>query len=386
MEKKRSKVKMRFAAIAAALLLFICFQAPAFAVPSASQDVISLYKMSLWGNGAKVTTSASSQYTRYRMSVSASTKGLKKNYYSVYLYNQKERYIESYDGISFYFHNQNDTDMKINLNLSVSAETNVSMSDSSFAVLETADHTLREIVYPKYGTVAIPAHFSGTVYIPFSKLYTKDKKSVSLYHIQSWGITAVMSENQHIQYQFGDVAFLRGSAASMKSSYFFVSITGGDSLTIPKVGSMQTNFGTKIRDMNGNPVKRAVTYSLKDHMPGVSISKTGELELDSSCTAETITILAKPAGSANVGQLTVTLLHPGTAASLAVPETAVVPQLTLPVYALLNQYMNLIRIVAVFILLILSALVYQWFYKASTHNKKIKKELYQNDQESEENP
>lgn len=359
------------------LVVGFCFQNPVMALSSQSQYALSPGDMKVWDNGARVTKTYSGQGADYQTSVQANTIGLNKGYYSVYLYDRTAYNVKPYDGVAFNFQNQNSTDLKMNLTFTIDSSTSVSMTDASYAILESADQSVEEIRTPSYGTVSIPPNFNGTVYIPFSRLYTSDGKSVSLSKIQSWGITTVLTENEQVQYQIGNIQFLGGSIDAMRSKYYQISLSGNDTIVIPRVGSTIEKYQAQIKDMNGNAVTQTPTYYLKKKVPGVTLSPTGELQISSNCTASSIAIDAKLGDSVTFAQKTITLKTSTSGQNnLGVPKPSNVPKITKPAYAVLNQIVWPIRIAGGVITAILIAIIMKWFLDANHYYVKIREKLY----------
>lgn len=368
------------------LTLLLLSAGTVFAASSVSQKAITSYWLKVWNDGAKVTTTSSGVGANFKAGLEADTGGLKKGYYSVYLYDIGFRNLRAYDGISFHLKNEGGAALKINLTMTVDSKTSVAMNDSSYAILESAAQNIRETVVPSYGTLAVPAGFDGSVYIPFSRLYTAGGKSVPLTSIQSWGITAVMLQNQHIKYQIGNIELLSGSIASMKGSYYLISLSGSDSLTTPGIGSLIEFYHAKVKDLDGNPVGQSATFYLKKSVAGVSISKDGKLGVDSGCTASEVTVCAKLPNSVNSAELTVSLRH-GTAAAVlnGIPAVSAVPKITTSALTALKGYLNLFRFFAVMIAVLLAILFYKWFSEANENFARIKNKLYHTDSDKKQN-
>jgi hypothetical protein len=369
-----------------ALCVLLLFSSTAYAITSESQKVITPTKMKEWDNGAKVTRTSSGTGSNYQVSVTADTNGLKNGYYSIYLYDITARYIKPYDGICFNFKNENNAAVEINLTLTVNSKISATMADSSYAILEAADQSVREAIVPAYGTISVPANFEGTVYVPFSKLYTSAGKSVSLTQIQSWGVTAVMSEDQQIKYRIGNIALLSGSVASMKDSCYLIALSGNSKITIPHTGSVLEFYQAKVKDLDGHPVNQEATFFLKKGISGVTISKDGKLEVSSDCVATNITVCARLKNGVSQGELAVSLQRGGTA--VGIPKASDVPKIITAADIKLNKLINVIRFVAIVIVACFGAIFYKWFSESKTNNIKIKNKLYQlgNDYEEEEKP
>lgn len=374
--KKYRRIGKRLSFCLMAFILTFCFQSPALAVASQSQQVISPGNMKVWQNGAKVTKAYSGQGSNYRISVQASTAALGKGYYSVYLYDLTSRSVGSYDGFAFELQNKSGEELKINLTFAVNAGTDVSMTGASYAILESADHSIEETVSPQYGTISIPADYDGTVYVPLTKLYTADGKSVSLSKIQSWGITAVMAENEQVQYQMGNIRFLSGSIAAMRSDYYQISLSGNDTVVLPSLGSAMEIYQAQIKDMDGNAVTQSPTFYLKEKVPGVAFSGNGELQISSSCTASSVTIGVKLGNSLTSAQKTIALKKStSVGSSVGIPKPSDVPQLTKPAYVSLNRLVGKLRIIAVGIAAVLFLIILKWFLAANRYYIKIRDKL-----------
>lgn len=359
-----------------ALILTLCLQSPALAAASQSQQIISPGNMKVWENGATVTKSYGGQGSNYQTSVQASTAGLSKGYYSIYLYDLTARSLGSYDGISFGFQNKSNADLKINLTFTVNPSTSVSLTSASYIILESTDHSVEEAVSPQYGTVSIPANFNGTVYVPLTKLYTSEGKGVSLSRIQSWGITAVMTENEQVEYQVGNIRFLGGSIPAMRDEYYQISLSGNDTIVIPQLGSTMEIYQAQIKDMDGNAVTQSPTFYLKENVPGVTLSGNGKLQVASNCTASSATICAKSGNSVTFAQKTITLKkNTSTANIVGIPKPSTVPKLTKPAYVTLNRLVGKIRIIAIIIAAVLTIIILRWLTDANQHYIKIREEL-----------
>ena len=379
---------VRRLAVCLTALLLLPLGGPARAVASLSQQTVTP-KIAEWDNGAKVGVSSSGTAESFQASVQADTTGLKQGYYSVYVFDNTSRSVEPYDAIAFDLQNLGASPLKLSLTMKTRAGETATIGDSSYAILEAADQSLREAVQPLYGTVSVPAGFSGTVYVPFSRLYTSEGKTLSFSRIQSWGVTAVLSENQQAQFRFGNIRFLGGSVSAMKSRYFLVSITGSGNAVIPRKGSLLTLYEASARDMDGGAVKQTPVFSLKEKVPGASISPDGKLQIDSSCTAAGVTVCAKVPGSLSFAQTAVSLQKAGLGQSdksAGVPAPAGVARLTGPVFRWLDGAATPLRAAGVVIILLLAAVWYAWFHEDGANYRRIRKKLTTASREGEKKP
>jgi hypothetical protein len=385
--KKWKKVKKLCILCFAEIFLLLFFQNTVFAVTSESQKVITPGNLKVWNDGANITKKSSGKGEDYQVAVLADTTDLEEEYYSVYIYDDTVRNIKSFDGISFDFKNENNVELKINFTLRINSKTNVSMTDASFAILESADDSVPEVIPITYGTISLPANFAGTIYIPFTQLYTLEGDGVSLSQIQSWGITTVMPKDQQIQFTIGNIAFLDGSVDCMKDSIYLITISGNNEITVPNTGSVIESYRVEAKDLESNIVDDDTTFYLKEGIEGVTISKNGELEIANNCVASEITIYANTQNSLNNGKTILTLKRVSAAVAAAgVPKAEDVKKITSTTYNKLTKSVTLIQIIAVVIALIISAIFSTWFTEAKKNYILIKSKLYkiQSDLEEEE--
>lgn len=378
--KKHSKAGKLVATCLSAIFLLMYLGSTASAMSGISQQAITPDKMKEWDNGARVTRTGSGTGKNYLANVKADTNGLKKGYYSVYLYDSASCGINPRGGICFDFKNLSNAKMKISLTLVANSRTSFCMSDASYAILEPAGQNIRENIVPAYGTVAIPAGFDGTVYVPFATLCNSDGKHISSDSIQSWGITAVMSENQQIQYQMSNIGFISENSDFLKN-YYFVTLSGNDNVTVPQGGSVIRTYGARVKDISGNPIQQPVTFFLPRNVAGASISKDGNLEVSSQCSAPDIEVCAKLANGEGCGEMTVDLKHASAAAaSVGIPKPSEMPKITTAADTKLNGLVDVIRFAAVVIALICGTVFYSWFSESTKNYDKIRSELYHVDE------
>lgn len=363
--------------------LLIFFQQTVLAISSEKEKIVTPGNLKEWNDGASVTKATSGKGESYLAEITADTTGLEEDYYSVYIYDNTKRDIRSYDGIRFHYSNQSDNDLKINLTLSINAKTSVTMLEKSFAILEEDIQEATQVVTAEYGTVLIPAQFSGTIYIPFTQLFNEEGENIDLSTIQSFGITTVMEKDQIASYAIGNIAFLSGSVEAMKDSNFLITLSGEEQVTIPSTGAVIEKYTAKVIDLEGNEVNTDVTFYLEDEIEGVSLSKDGTLEIQSNCVANKLNLLAKTSQSINSGTLTLSLEREN-ATQGGVPNPEEVAQISTLVDQRLNDSVLLFRILAVIIALFFVAVFTIWFNQAKANYQTIKRKFNKIFQEQEE--
>lgn len=367
--------------------LFLLFQNTAFAAGSETEKAITPGKMKEWDDGVNVTQESSGKGKDYQMSVTADTSGLEEGYYSFYLYDYTTRSVKPNDGIRFNLKNESDTELKINLTITVNSKVNVTMADSSFAILESADQSMKEVVYLTYGTLSIPANFDGTVYVPFTQLYTEDGENIPLLQIQSWGITTNMSQEQQAQFTVGNICFLTKSIDSVKDSYFLFSTTGNSEITVPTTGTVMEIYQVEVKDIDGNHLDDDIIFSLEDNIAGAWISKDGKLEVGSDCVASEVTVCVKTNKSINSGKLKIKLEQvSAVVAASGIAKASDVKGITTLIYSKMNEYMKVIRVLLFILVLVFVFIFYEWFLESKNNYDSIKNKLFKsfNEQEEEE--
>jgi hypothetical protein len=382
---KYLKMKNRIIFYLTVLCVSMLCNGKVYAISGESQKIITPGTIKEWDDGANVTQEDSGKGEEYEMQVVADTSGLEQGYYSVYIYDDTARSIGSFDGMQFHLLNSNDFEMKINLSMVLNSKVSVSMGDTSYVILESESQGIHENVNVLYGTITIPARFDGVVYIPFSQLQNEEGESISINKIQSWGITAVLSENQQMQYSFGNISFLSKSIDSMKENYFLMGISGDNEIAVPKTGAVMENYTTTVKDLDGNEVNQTLAYYLPEEVVGASLSQTGSLEISSECEANDITIYVKSEESMTYGKLKVLLNHDGiNQVNEGVPTISSVPRITTALDTTLSQHVLLIRCILGGIALILIFVIYDWFQASKTNYEIIKKKIDTSNKEHEE--
>ena len=173
----------------------------------------------------------------------------------------------------------------------------------------------------------------------------------------------------------------------MKNSYYLITVSGNNRVTVPKVGSVIESYHAQVKDLDGKPVNQTPAFYLKNKVAGVTISKNGELQVGSDCTATEITVCSNLANSADDGELTVLLQRGGIAASAGIPKVPDVPKITTLNEVKLNKAVNIIRFAAVVIALFFGAVFYSWFSEKKGNYILIRnKLLLPNEHEGEEEP
>lgn len=372
------------------LFCFLAFPQTVFAISSKEEKSITPSNLKEWDDGASVTKEASGKGENYQVEVTADTTGLKEDYYSIYIYEDTKRNVGPYDGICFQYLNQSDIDLRMNVTIKIDAKTSVTMLDKSYAILEEEETKNTQVVTAKYGTLLIPARFSGSIYVPFSQLFNEKGERVLLNNIQSFGITTVMENEQTATYSIGNFAFLSGSIDAMKESHYLITLMGEEEVVLPNTGAVIEKYKASVVDLEGNEMDTDVTFFLEDSIEGIMLSENGALEIQSDCVATKVTIYAKTKQSINAGKMTLSLKRVSDkVAAVGVPKAQEVPSIATTTYHRLKDSVLLLRLFALMIFFFIGAVITTWFNQAKAHHQMIQKKLYQifeEQQEEEETP
>lgn len=387
---KREKIIKKLSWFMLLLFSFLVFLPQTVnAISSKEEKIITPSNLKEWDDGASVTKETSGKGENYQVEITADTTGLKEDYYSIYIYDDTKRNVGPYDGIRFQYLNQSDIDLRMNVTIKIDAKTSVTTLDKSYAILEEEEKENAQVITAKYGTLLIPAGFSGTIYVPFSQLFNEKGERVLLNNIQSFGITTVMENEQTATYSIGNFAFLSGSIDAMKDSHYLITLTGEEEVVVPSTGAVIEKYEASVVDLEGNEMDTDVTFFLEDAIEGITLSENGALEIQSDCVATKITIYAKTKQSINAGKMTLSLKRVSAkVAAVGVPKAQDVPSIATSSYQSLKDSILLLRLLALMIVFLIGAVITTWFNQAKMHHQMIQKKLYQifQDQEEEESP
>lgn len=371
------------------LLLFGCLlfslSSTTLAISAKEEKSITFSNLKEWNDGAKVTKKAEGKGKDYKVKITADTLSLPEDYYSVYIYDDTKRNIKNYDGISFLYTNESEEELNINVTLTINAKTSVTMNESSYAIVEDANENTTQVIHTTYGTLSIPAHFTGTIYVPFTQFFNEENENISISNIQSFGITTVLEKEQSVSYSIGNPTFLAGSLNSMKDSYYQITLSGEENIIVPNTGSVIQTYKAEVLDLYGDAVEDTPFFSVEEGINGVTITENGTLEIQNDCDASKVTIYAKTDKSSNAGSFTVSLERlSAEVAAVGVPGQADVKKITTPLYDKLVGGVLWIRIAFGIAVFFLFTIFITWFTKAKENYEIVRKRLYKIVKEQEE--
>ena len=227
----------------------------------------------------------SSETNRYELNVKMNSKGLKKGFYTGYLYDNEHMDLSNYDAMSFYVENESESPLRININITKDNGKVFSPSDDSKILIKKEGENIFEIISPYYGTIELPKSFKGTIYLPFKSLKEKDTGAIEeISKISSWGIVATLAENEEKEFKLSEFSLI--NKGSSMETYFNsnFSIEGENTIQIPVVGEGISDYKI-LGDGNLN-----TKFKLTKPIEGVTISEDGRLTVTTDADAQKIGI------------------------------------------------------------------------------------------------
>jgi endoglucanase len=236
------------------------------------------------------------------LSISMNTKNLDKGYYTAYIYENENRDWSNYEAVAFNLENKSEVAIKINLNIKESNGSLLSLYDNSRILLKRDGSEVMESVHTSYGTIELAKNFKGTIYMPFNSFNEKDKTSLgntkSITKIQSFGIVAVLPENQEVSFVVNKFALINKDSSINKYFNTNFLIKGEDTVEIPVAGEGISDY--KVEAYNNEGLSSSnIKFKLKESVAGISLSNTGRLTLTPEVEPQKIQICAVIDGTIN---------------------------------------------------------------------------------------
>lgn len=368
------------------LLLSVINFTFAYGVENKDFTEIKLKNIQKTTNGADVKLDFGND-TNNELSVSMSTKGLEKGYYTTYIYENENRDWSNYEAVAFDVENKSENAIKINLNIKESNGSLLSPYDNSRIILKRDGSEVMETTHPLYGTIELAKNFKGTVYMPFNSFDEKDrvssgnKKQIS--KISSFGIIAVLPENQEISFALNKFTLINKNSGISKYLNSNFLIKGDDIVEIPVAGEGISDYKVESDNKEGLSSSN-IKFQLKESVTGVSLSNTGRLTLTPDVEPQKIQICAVIDGTVNE-MMEVQLMKSWTldakevdGTSKSIPKAGEVPEIiSNENNILLNKNVLIGTRVAIALLAIGLGILYLYWKKEkdniSKHQKKIVK-------------
>lgn len=263
----------------------------------AEQLNVSANTLREWNNGAKVDASVNKTGS---IEIKTSTQGLKKGYYSAYIYELRNRDWSDYGALTFSIRNESDRKLPLNVVLTREDDIAVTVSDERNVIVVPKSTRQAELVHPVTGLIELEPGFVGQVRIPFSSLMIQNKANtvgqVELGKVLSWGITTTTTENAELNFRVGNIKPLSRKQAAVENGLIKLHITGDERVVKPVAGESIAQYGVE-SSLEEIPT---VDFQLVNPTPGVSITPSGLLKLQTDVESDHVTIRALVNGKWNL--------------------------------------------------------------------------------------
>jgi hypothetical protein len=144
---------------------------------------------------------------------------------------------------------------------------------------------------------------------------------------------------------------------------------------VPHTGSIIKNYQASVTDLDMKQQDQTPEFFLSGTNTGITITKEGQLEISSDCTASEVTIYAKTEKSLNAGKLQIQLVHEDSQDSGAlVPDPSEVGTILLPLYQWLGKSFTWIQGGILTAFLLVAALISHWFEISNRNYYSIREE------------
>ncbi|KOY18034.1 hypothetical protein [Paenibacillus xylanivorans] len=250
-----------------------------------------------WNNGAKVDASVDNKGS---IQIKTSTQGLKKGYYSAYVYELQNRDWSGYGALTLSIRNESDRKLPLNIVLTRSDKLSLTVSDDRNVIVVEKSTGQAELVHPVSGLIELEPGFVGQIRIPFSSLMVQNKANtagqVNLSKVIGWGITTTTPENAKLSFRIGNIKPISRKQAMVENDLTTLQLTGDERVVKPVAGESVVQYNVQSSSEETPDVK----YQLDSPVQGVSITPDGLLTLHTDVEAERATIRAIVNGKWNL--------------------------------------------------------------------------------------
>jgi hypothetical protein len=250
-----------------------------------------------WNNGAKVDASVDNKGS---IQIKTSTQGLKKGYYSAYVYELQNRDWSGYGALTLSIRNESDRKLPLNIVLTRSDKLSLTVSDDRNVIVVEKSTGQAELVHPVSGLIELEPGFVGQIRIPFSSLMVQNKANtagqVNLSKVIGWGITTTTPENAKLSFRIGNIKPILWKQAVVENDLTTLQLTGDERVVKPVAGESIVQYSVQSSSEETPDVK----FQLDSPVQGVSITPDGLLTLHTDVDAERATIRALVNGKWNL--------------------------------------------------------------------------------------
>ncbi|MGF9697232.1 hypothetical protein [Paenibacillus sp. MABNR03] len=251
-----------------------------------------------WNNGTQVNARVDKTGS---LQISTSTQGLKKGYYSAYVYELRNRDWSRYGAMTFSIRNESDQTLPLNVVFTRADQSSVTVSDDRNVIVIPKATKEAALVHPVAGLIQLEPGFVGQIRIPFSSLMVQDKAKttgqVKLGKITGWGISTTTTENAKLNFRVGNIKPVSQKQAAVENDLTTLQITGDERMVRPEVGESIAQYD--VRSSSSKEVQN-VSFRLDSPVQGATITPDGLLTLQTAVQPESLTIRALVDGKWNL--------------------------------------------------------------------------------------
>ncbi|WP_336781415.1 hypothetical protein [Paenibacillus illinoisensis] len=251
-----------------------------------------------WNNGAQVDTHMDKNGS---IQIQTSTEGLKKGYYSAYIYELRNRDWTSYGALTFSIRNESEMTLPFNVVITRADQSSLTVADKRNVIVVPKATKEATLVHPTAGLIELEPGFVGQIRIPFSSLMVQDKAKtagqVKLGKITGWGITTTTTENAKLNLRVGNIKPVSRKEAAAENELTTLQITGEERMVKPEAGEAIAQYEVHSSSSKGIP---NASFQLDSPVQGASITPDGLLTLQTAVQPESLIIHALVDGKWNL--------------------------------------------------------------------------------------
>ncbi|MGQ8874206.1 hypothetical protein [Paenibacillus sp. TSA_86.1] len=347
--------------------------------------------MQVWNNGAKVQSSLNRSGS---LQIKTSTQGLKKGYYSAYVYELQNRDWTGYSELRFSIRSDSDQTLPLNVVITRADQSALTVSDQRNVIVIPKATKEPKLVHPVDGLIRLEPRFEGEVRVPFSSLMIRNHVAtvgqVTPEKILSWGITMTTPENAQLKYLVGNIKIVPAKEAGTENRLSSAMIIGDERVVKPVAGESVARYAVTGLSTTSpkNSGTSEVMFQLAVPVQGVSITSDGLLTLRTDAAkADSVTVRARVDQKWNIDytvkldRSTAMQMKEADGTPRFIPSPDLVPKVLEPSSVWLQPWMEWV-IRTSLLLMGLTMLIPYWFWKRRQHSSQAGKPLPMNHRKS----
>ncbi|MFH5187380.1 hypothetical protein ACHHV8_35050 [Paenibacillus sp. TAB 01] len=238
-----------------------------------------------WSNGAHVTVGSAGGETR----VTSDTHGLKKGYYTTYVFEAEKRNWSADGELSVPITNESGTPLKLNVIVTLADGTNLTLTDKSNVMVESLGSGRQNLQGLTYGSLELAGRFEGTVHVPFSSLHVQGgaggESRPELDSIVSWGLTTNLEEEGTQSFRIGRVQLVPAAQAAISNELGEAVLQGDLQVVKPYIGESIAEYSLQTKS-----AQLKETFKLEKAVKGASLTPDGRLTLTPEISEDSLSM------------------------------------------------------------------------------------------------